>query len=655
MNNTLNIVEELCKKLKPIFGEKIERLYMNYLMADSKEDQYQIEKALHALFQKHVSSSLLNNDILLSPPTADQVAGDYPLGMVRYAHMSTFPCSLREQDWVRHVCVSGMSGSGKTNFALQIVGNFIFRKKPFLVFDWKKSFRPLLMLNKNIYCFTIGSKVANFKININQPPSNVEPKEWINLLCDVVTESFSANYGVHKILRETIDRAFDEFGVYDGSKNYPTWLHIKDRLERRAEDQKKGRQSEWIESALRIAEALTFGKFGETINSKESAFLVEELFERQVVFELNALNNYEKKFFSEFILTYIYKYKKANEVAKEDFAYAILVDEAHNVFLKQKTMFVREPVTEVVYREIREYGVGLICLDQHISKLSEVVVGNSATHVCFQQQLPSDLDTVSSLMNLKHEREWFMKIPVGHAIVKLAERYQDPFLIDVPLVQIKKIAVPDNRVQERTLGLLKQERRLQTFYGNVQEAELKKEVGKMHIAFNKADVGIDDEFALQQIQQKKILQDKMQKAVDEWSGARKRFLKNHLQGFIHDESIALFEHGYDLKQAKKHFMQIGFKKGDIDKAVPVGFKTFEKKFDPILKLHNSFSQLTQLDKLFLYFVQNNSQMGTAQIYQHLSLSVRKGDEIKRKLVDLGLLKIEERQTNNTRKQVLQIV
>ena len=51
---------------------------------------------------------------------------------------------LREKDFVRHICITGMSGSGKTNLALNILENLSTQRKPFLVFDWKKSFRPLL-------------------------------------------------------------------------------------------------------------------------------------------------------------------------------------------------------------------------------------------------------------------------------------------------------------------------------------------------------------------------------------------------------------------------------------------------------------------------------------------------------------------------------
>ena len=76
---------------------------------------------------------------------------------------------------------------------------------------------------------TVGDKsVSNvFKVNLNCPPEGVSPKEWVVVLADLLTESFMASFGVHKIILETLDNAFKEWGVYNGSTNYPTWNHIK--------------------------------------------------------------------------------------------------------------------------------------------------------------------------------------------------------------------------------------------------------------------------------------------------------------------------------------------------------------------------------------------------------------------------------------------
>ncbi len=443
--------EEICRKLKPVFGKKIDEIYLKYVMAEDREEREEIAHILNALYEKNLSK-LLDNSVLLEPPAQDIIDGEYPLASISYAGKKLHDFNLREQDWIRHLCISGMSGSGKTTLAFHIVGNFIKKNKPFLIFDWKKSFRPLMTLDSEIMCFTVGNNsISNlFKLNINKPPKGVNPKEWINVLCDLVGESFFTSYGVHKVLLETLDDAYKEYGIYKGSENYPTWNYIKWRLETKLE-KSRGRESGWLESALRIASVLTFGDFGNILNYKgKQSISVEELLNKKVLFELNSLGNIEKKFFCEFILTYIYKLKKAKQSNTNGaFEHAILVDEAHNIFLKDKTNFVKESVTDMIYREMREYGTSLICLDQHISKLSDTVKGNSACHIAFQQQLPQDIWDVSGIMQLGDRKEFFSKLPVGTAIVKLAERYTNPFLIEVEKVDLMKNIVNDKEIKEK--------------------------------------------------------------------------------------------------------------------------------------------------------------------------------------------------------------
>lgn len=440
-------IEEMCMNLKPIIGNDADKLYSRYRLATTIKEKVEIEQLINAIYNKNIGS-LLDKKILLSPPTNDLNA-DHPIGIIKYVDKDIGIFGLRDKDWVRHVLISGMSGSGKTNLAFHIIGNFIVKNKPFLVLDWKKSFRPLLTMSDEIYCFTVGNeKVSNyFRTNINVPPENIPAKEWVNIICDIITEAFNASYGVHKILSETMDAAFRRFGVYKGEINYPTWYDIKEMLEEKV-DIYKGRNAEWLASALRVAHVLTFGSFGNAVNDKNSTFKIEDLFDKKVIFELNSLNHAEKKFFAQYLLTYIYKLKKSSDnQSTENFIYAIVVDEAHNIFLKQDTMYMSENITDMIYREVREYGISLVCLDQHVSKLSDTVAGNSATIIAFQQILPADVEVVSKTMLLSENKYYFSLLPVGYGIVKLAERYNEPFLIKVPLVNLKKELIGDAKIK----------------------------------------------------------------------------------------------------------------------------------------------------------------------------------------------------------------
>lgn len=51
-------IEDLCNKLRPIFGDKIDKLYFLYRHADDSERKKRIEQQILLLFRKHVGSVL---------------------------------------------------------------------------------------------------------------------------------------------------------------------------------------------------------------------------------------------------------------------------------------------------------------------------------------------------------------------------------------------------------------------------------------------------------------------------------------------------------------------------------------------------------------------------------------------------------------------
>ena len=577
-------VEDMCIKLKPLVGDDADKLYSRYRLATTGKERAEVEQMISAMYQKYIGS-LLEKRVLLSPPTADLNA-EYPIGIIKYAQKDISIFGLRDKDWVRHLLICGMSGSGKTNLAFHIIGNFIVKKKPFLVFDWKKSFRPLLSMSPNIMCFTIGNeKVANFfRININRPPKDIPPKEWVNIVCDIITEAFYASYGVHKILTETMDETFRRFGIYSGSNNYPTWFDIKQILEEKA-DIVRGREAEWMASAMRIAHSLTFGSFGEAINDKKEMFRVEDLFDKQAIFELNSLNSPEKKFFSQFLLTYIYKLKKASDTAStSDFKFAIVVDEAHNIFLKQGTSFVAENITDMIYREVREYGISLVCLDQHISKLSDTVAGNSATIMAFQQILPDDVMTISKI-TLIEDRYYFSMLPVGYAIVKLAERHNDPFLIKVPLVELKDKAVTDYEIKNMMMGKLG-------------FCDIKKDDDEVSELVTEIKEDIKAQHKDKQL--KRVLNIRFKDLLD--------------KGYDKDDVIKFFLERYDKELVD-----------EVASKFTAGERTVEE--------------------MFLDYVKNHPGCKITDIYKAIGLSARKGNDMKNSFIEKGFIEIKNESTS----------
>ncbi|MFH1641686.1 MAG: DUF87 domain-containing protein [Nanoarchaeota archaeon] len=646
MKDNILDFQTICKKLRPFLGNKIDELFLEYGLAESQEKKQEIFAIILALYSRYVDESMLDQSVILNMPKNDMSA-DYNLGEISFPNKQPKIFGLRAKDWTRHVCITGMSGSGKTTFALRILSTFIKNKMPFIVFDWKRSFRRLTQLSKDVVIFTVGKPKASnfFRFNVNKPPVNVAPDEWITILCDLFCECYGASYGVHKLLSEVMQKAFRDFGVYSGSDNYPTWYQIRDRLEdMSSKPGPRSRESEWLTSALRIAHSLTFGEFGNTINDKSKHNLgVAEMLENQVVFELDSLGTMEKKFFCSFMLLYIYKHKKANsDHAKNEFSCALVVDEAHNIFLKQKTAFIQESVTDTIYREIREYGISLVCLDQHASKLSDTVIGNSSTNIAFQQIHPFDVDTIAKLMFLYDDKRIFTQLNVGEAVVKLTERYHEPFLLKVKELQFSDMLLTDPELRDYVKKSCLLKKRLKHCEEMIKAENLVKEIRRIEDATRASGVKItNDETIKMQLAVKKD----MEKALQ--IGKKKVLMKNHLQKQIFEEILEVLEQTRSLKEAKADFKARNFNTGDINKAFKLFLETpAGSEIAKFLDLWNSTVAKSRNYPInvfrFLDKLQNTGEnLSVTQLYKELCLSARKGNDIKTELEDIGLIKSEK--------------
>jgi DNA-binding transcriptional MerR regulator len=332
-------------------------------------------------------------------------------------------------------------------------------------------------------------------------------------------------------------------------------------------------------------------------------------------------------------LTYIYKLKKARQnEANHGFDHAIIVDEAHNIFLKKPTNFSNESVTDMIYREMREYGTSLICLDQHISKISDTVKGNSACHIAFQQQLPQDIHDISELMQLHEKRHYFSELPVGSAIVKLSERYTIPFLIEVPYAVIRDTNVTDEDVKGRMKAMMLNddyEKNVDPeFNAQIEnpasvKQEPKKTLSVQQILFDFVQEYLHAGVALEDIE--KIL---------EQNKDRGRYASSDIIQVINK----VFDSQLNQKKEVLVAPEISVEKKIIE---PTENKTQPKK-SVVISTTNDLS-LTADEKNFIdfLFANPNHELSTVQVYQKIGLGARKGTSVKKGLEDKKIIKIQE--------------
>ena len=193
---------------------------------------------------------------------------------------------------------------------------------------------------------------------------------------------------------------------------------------------------------------MTYGDFGAVVNTRDNSH-VRDLLNHNAVLEMDGLSsNSDRKMFSEALTLYLYRYRLA-QGPQSRLTNLIVLEEAHNLLL-QKTTEAKESMLENSIRMVRQYGIGYVFVDQSASSLSKVAFANSYATIALSQKLRSDVQAISGSMNLTDEQKQALNtLPVGTAIVRLADEHPEPFLVKVPLFPVDEGSVTDEMVKKQ--------------------------------------------------------------------------------------------------------------------------------------------------------------------------------------------------------------
>jgi len=396
-------VKEILRKLEPFLSDKTKGLwYLSLLSKDKKSDRSN-EMILNLLADKQTKLNY-QKSIRLSPPEKEKLKGKYHIGSVIYPDRVYSDFGLKEDEFIKHILITGMTGSGKTNLSFQILKELNKHNKPFIVFDWKKSYRDLKQLPefRNLKVIRLGDPDCTFKFNPLIPPKGVMPKHWMVMLIDVMKHAFFVGHGVEYFFRKGLDYLYKQFGIYEGKTKYPTFYDLELNMKK---EYVKGRELLWMGAVKRVLASLTFsGLLGETLNVRNHGNL-ESLFNENVIIEMDNLATVEKIFFIESFLLWLYEYRK-QEGKREQFKHAIILEEAHHILSGSKEIqFGEETILESIVRMIREFGESIIVIDQEPSKLSKSIIANTNCKITFNLGSGSDIMELSYAMGLSKEEE----------------------------------------------------------------------------------------------------------------------------------------------------------------------------------------------------------------------------------------------------------
>ena len=367
------------------------------------------------------------------------------LGRVVHKRMPVdeIPYVIPQSLFQKHAFVCGVTGSGKTNTCMTLLKNL---ELPFLVVEPAKTeYRQMLNFMPDLRIFTLGSEtVSPFRINPFEFTPGCELLTHIDSIKAVFNAAFPMYASMPYILEEAIveiyrdkgwdlatttNRYLEDLNSEEFFDYIPTLQDLYNKIEPIVKRKSyAAEQTMNIQAALmaRLSSLLT-GSKGLMLNTQRSTPL-SELLKQHVVLELkNIGDDDEKCFIMGLILASVYQYLENNGNVGSSLKHVLLIEEAHRL-LRRTPEFVSpeignsrgkavETFTNVI-SEIREYGEGVIIVDQIPSKLTPDVVKNTNIKIVHRTLAKDDREYVGGTMNLTKEQDRELCIlEVGRAVI----------------------------------------------------------------------------------------------------------------------------------------------------------------------------------------------------------------------------------------------
>ena len=442
-------IEALCKRLKPVIGNQADKLWHMYL-AEDIQNRRTFAQDIEIIAEKFLKEEPLEKQqILLEPPNEEDSRGTYLLGDIIYNKKKLHELHLEPEDFQKQIGIFAITGEGKTNLAYLLALQLLKSKTPFMVIDWKRSWRNLLSLkNKhpelnNVQVYTIGRETLPFLWNVFRAPPGTDKESWIETIAEALERSHLSGPGVTYYFNKIYSRLFkklpDDF--------YPNFF---DGLREIRGFKVFGREANWKQTAQRIFQSFTLGRAAKHFNTRNPIKL-EELLSKPIILELDLeMPKPLRVFFSEMILRWIHLYRLSRGET-DNLRHVLFLEEVHNLF-SQNGFYKESKSLENLYREIRGFGQGIVSITQHPSLLPIELLGNCHTQIYLGLQHADDITMARKSLFLSYNEDFYLNaLDVGECIVKIKNRVE-PCLVKTPLVPVTKELVTDEWLKTFSLG-----------------------------------------------------------------------------------------------------------------------------------------------------------------------------------------------------------
>ncbi len=364
------------------------------------------------------------------------------------------PYSIKLNDLMEHLLITGATGAGKTNTVMTLIRGIYREHIPLLIIEpSKKDYWHLASEIKDLNVYSFGRDAHSLRLNPLAPEAGTLIGNHIDSLDYAFSGAFemepATKLGLHGLLLYTYEQFGWNAGDISGSCQRP-FPKIQDMIKYLPEFcQAKLPYGDEVRnnilgSLYNRLSSLDSGMVGEAMSS-DDPITGQELCSGSVLVELDDLSLETKPFVAMLLMIKAEQYLRQRD-ASSILQNVIVLEEAHNVFASSVGRHghtAHEQASRYfanMLSQIREYGTGLIIADQGASQIDSTAVSNTKVKIIHGIVDQQDIDQVAFSLGLSDvQRRIFPQLRTGEAVIAVRGERQ------VSRVQVNHLKLPSIR------------------------------------------------------------------------------------------------------------------------------------------------------------------------------------------------------------------
>ncbi|MGQ9780827.1 MAG: ATP-binding protein [Nitrososphaeria archaeon] len=343
------------------------------------------------------------------------------LGHVRSSSGLIHKFFLRESDMAQHLCVIGMTGSGKSTTCKLILSQMMKSGKKVMVLDWHNEYADFL---RKMGCTVIDvGKDNSFVLNPLDAISASDIYEHIALITDIFSEVYRFTSPQSFTFRSAL---MNLYGDKKGFTRFPTLSNLVDCIEQAPI--RSTYDTETKTALLRRLLPLTQGQAGLALNG-ENTFSMDSILSNNVGIELGHFRDFETRaIFSTILLKMVYDFRLLSGLSST--GHVTVIEESRAIVPSRRA---EDPpsIGEKMISELRKFGECMIFVAQFPTQISSEIIKNSGLRIVHRVSWLEDIRILRETLGLNDEQARFLSsLKTGETIVSVG-RIRSPFLLVV--------------------------------------------------------------------------------------------------------------------------------------------------------------------------------------------------------------------------------